>query len=367
MLPRVKRRFTMRRFTTRTINRWMRRFVFAKGRFGLACAAGLVLALTFLGFAAPAGAVSFSGTQTGPTEWTYTLTYDPLDNYAVCPAPGNIATITLSGLAGVVSATAPTSTDYDNPFLDAINLLWTPQVSNGGAVVTWTHFGPGTGNFGIQKHVFGFKVFTAAPAVSGTVNVASSGFSLDVSATGPCPVQPADDRDFAGTTQGPVSIPDTTPPVLSVPATIDVNATSPSGAIVTYSVSVSDPDDAVASLTCVPASGGTFPIGTTIVECTATDTHGNTSSASFTVRVRGAADQLTDLAAAVAGVGPGTSLADKVTQAQAYLDAGDLADACSTLTAFVNEVKAQSGQMVPSGQATTLIASANRIKAVLGC
>src|SRR5215470_10687424 len=86
--------------------------------------------------AAPAEAASFTGTQTGPTEWTYTLTYDPLDNYAVCPPPGNIATITLSGLAGVVSATLPSSTDFDPPggFLDLVNLEWIPQLSGGGTV-----------------------------------------------------------------------------------------------------------------------------------------------------------------------------------------------------------------------------------------
>ena len=158
--------------------------------------------------AAPAEAGSFIGTQTGPNEWTYTLTFDPWDNYAVCGAPGNVATITLSGLVGVVVATAPTSTDFDPPgaYLDATNLQWTPVVSGGGTVVTWTHLGGGTGNFDVQKHVFGFKVFTAAPAVNGTVNVASDGFSLDVTLDEPCPVEPADERDFTGTTNGPVGL-----------------------------------------------------------------------------------------------------------------------------------------------------------------
>jgi HYR domain len=160
---------------------------------------------------------------------------------------------------------------------------------------------------------------------------------------------------------------DNTAPTITVPAPITVNATSSSGAAVSYSVSATDPDDEVASLSCVPASGSTFPIGTTTVTCTASDTHGNTSSATFTVHVKGAAEQLADMATAVSGVGPGASLADKVSQAQADLSANDVADACSTLNAFVNEVKAQTGRTIAPGQAPTLIATAQRIEAVLGC
>ncbi len=160
---------------------------------------------------------------------------------------------------------------------------------------------------------------------------------------------------------------DTTPPVITVPGPITTNATSQHGAVVTYSVSATDPDDAVASLMCVPASGSTFPIGTTTVTCTATDTHGNSATASFTVHVEGAAEQLADLGNAVIGAGPGTSLADKVKQAQTFLASSDVAETCSTLTAFVNEVKAQPGKTITTGQAQALIATATRIKTVLGC
>src|SRR5258708_3150632 len=84
----------------------------------------------------------------------------------------------------------------------------------------------------------------------------------------------------------PTSIPrDTTGPGITGPGPITRTATSSNGATVVYSVSASDPDDAVASLTCVPPSGSTFPIGTTTVTCTAADTHGNTNSANFTVHV----------------------------------------------------------------------------------
>jgi streptogramin lyase len=160
---------------------------------------------------------------------------------------------------------------------------------------------------------------------------------------------------------------DTTPPVITVPAPIIVNATSSSGAVVTYAVSATDPDDTVASLSCVPASGSTFPIGTTTVNCSARDTSGNTSSASFTVHVIGASEQLADLLTDVTGVGPGTSLADKVKQAQSYLTANDVSDACSTLSALINEVQAQSGKAIPADQAATLTATIKRIRTVLGC
>ncbi len=83
-----------------------------------------------------------------------------------------------------------------------------------------------------------------------------------------------------------VLITDTTPPVITVPANITVEATGPSGAVVTFTVTATDPDDAVSSLSCTPASGSTFALGTTTVVCTATDTHSNTATKSFTVTVR---------------------------------------------------------------------------------
>src|SRR5262249_52448896 len=158
---------------------------------------------------------------------------------------------------------------------------------------------------------------------------------------------------------------DNTAPLISAPGAITSNAASPGGAAVTYSVTASDPDDAVSTLTCAPASGSTFPIGTTTVGCTATDTNGNTSGANFTVHVKGGGEQLADLLAAVTGVGPGTSLADKLSHAQSYLAANDVSDACSTLGAFINQAQAQSGITLSRSQAATLIQAAHRIQTVL--
>src|SRR6266516_339174 len=77
---------------------------------------------------------------------------------------------------------------------------------------------------------------------------------------------------------------DTTPPTVTVPPTITVRTQSSNGAAVSYSVTANDPDD-TATVSCAPSSSSTFPVGTTTVSCTATDTVGNTASASFLVVV----------------------------------------------------------------------------------
>jgi hypothetical protein len=109
-----------------------------------------------------------------------------------------------------------------------------------------------------------------------------------------------------------------------------------------------------------------FPVGTITVSCTAADSSGNSAHGSFTIKVKGAGEQLADLAAAVKGVGPGKSLADTVEVAQWFLAHGQTQLTCLTLTAFQLEMRAQSGKKIPAAQATALIADANRIKAVLG-
>ncbi|MEX1357003.1 MAG: HYR domain-containing protein, partial [Gaiellaceae bacterium] len=164
-----------------------------------------------------------------------------------------------------------------------------------------------------------------------------------------------------------VSVVDTTAPSLTVPADITVDATSPAGAVVTYSASAFDIVDGSVAPTCSPASGETFAIGDTTVTCTAEDAAGNAAEASFVVHVSGAGEQVADLIAASTGVGPGSSLADKARQVQAYLDAGQIEDACGTLKAYLNEVKAQTGKKVTAAQAATLAAQVNQIRAVLDC
>jgi len=52
---------------------------------------------------------------------------------------------------------------------------------------------------------------------------------------------------------------------------------------------------------------------------------------------------------------------------QAYLASGDTTNACGTLNAFINTVKAQPTKSIPASSASSLIAAAKRIEAVIGC
>src|SRR5207244_1463951 len=74
-------------------------------------------------------------------------------------------------------------------------------------------------------------------------------------------------------------------PVVTVPANATVEAVGATGASFTYTATASDLVDGPRPVTCTPASGSTFPLGPTTVTCTATDTKGNSGSASFTVTV----------------------------------------------------------------------------------
>jgi hypothetical protein len=78
---------------------------------------------------------------------------------------------------------------------------------------------------------------------------------------------------------------DTTAPVVTVPAPITATAATSAGTPVTFTATANDLVDGPIIPTCTPASGAVFAPGTTTVTCTATDTHGNTGAASFSVTV----------------------------------------------------------------------------------
>jgi parallel beta-helix repeat protein len=96
-----------------------------------------------------------------------------------------------------------------------------------------------------------------------------------------------DDMGNSATANQSVVVSDSDAPVVTVPANKTVEATAPQGSIVAYSgQSATDAIEGLMTPVCMPASGSTFPLGTTTVTCTATDNEGNSGSAAFMIKVQ---------------------------------------------------------------------------------
>jgi X-Pro dipeptidyl-peptidase len=88
-------------------------------------------------------------------------------------------------------------------------------------------------------------------------------------------------------------------PQLQLPGAVVREATGAS-TVVTYTASAVDDFDADPSVSCAPASGASFALGTTTVQCQATDAAGNTSpTGSFTVTVQDTTGPALQLPAAI--------------------------------------------------------------------
>jgi hypothetical protein len=174
-------------------------------------------------------------------------------------AAGNSATPRLFAVR-TVDTTAPIVSNRPDIFTEALG----PS----GAPVSWT---PPTAT----DTVDGTDQVTCAPASGSTFPIGNT--------TVTCTAKDAH-GNAAVPTSFVVHVTDTTPPVLTLPAP-SVTATSLLGAVVTYVASAVDLVDGTRPVTCTPASGSTFAIGTTTVNCSASDTRGNTATRSFVVTV----------------------------------------------------------------------------------
>lgn len=109
------------------------------------------------------------------------------------------------------------------------------------------------------------------------LNAANQNFSCTATSTG-----------GSATVTRTVSVDSTAPTLAGVPVTFTVAATSSTGATATYGLPAAS--DAlsgvsVAGVSCAPASGSTFAIGNTTVNCSARDNAGNHATASFVLTV----------------------------------------------------------------------------------
>ncbi|HJU14777.1 MAG TPA: HYR domain-containing protein [Candidatus Nitrosotalea sp.] len=127
---------------------------------------------------------------------------------------------------------------------------------------------------------------TAVDAVDGPVTVTSNATARYPVGTTVIQYSATDLAGNTATAYQKVTITDTTPPLLQLPAQITAQATGPSGATVSYKANATDIVDGPVTPVCSPASGNTFVYGNTTVTCTATDAHGNKATGAFDVNVQ---------------------------------------------------------------------------------
>lgn len=160
------------------------------------------------------------------------------------------------------------------------------------------------------------STFSINPTTSGVHNVTCSA---------------TDAAGNTGSDNATVTIVDTTPPALTLPADITVEATGPGGAIVNFVTSASDIVDVTDPVICTPQSGSLFPVGigstTTPVNCSSTDLHGNTGIGSFNVTVQ-------DTTPPVTTCTQGPNPAGKIPAAGSNPKSGQNPDGFYTLTAI---------------------------------
>ncbi|GAB3348564.1 hypothetical protein GCM10027430_09530 [Lysobacter tyrosinilyticus] len=131
-------------------------------------------------------------------------------------------------------------------------------------------------------------VVSAIDIVDTHVDLTCSANSGDTFALGTTTVHCTGTDDSSNSTSGSftIKVQDTTAPALHLPSDITMEATGPSGAAVTFTVSATDIVDTDVALTCSANSGDTFALGTTTVSCTGADDSGNSASGNFAIKVQ---------------------------------------------------------------------------------
>ena len=179
--------------------------------------------------------------------------------------------------------------------------------------------------------------------------------------------------DAAGNTASrsfPVTIVDVSAPDLTIPTALSVDATSASGAVVTFPATATDHAPAAPVVSCTPQSGTTFAIGVTTVRCSAVDAAGNRANGQFNVSVTSAAAQINALVARIEAM-TFTNTVKKnllsIARTAAKSVSTDRLSTCGQLAALATAAAQARGSGLTDEQATLIILEADRIRAVLGC
>jgi Bacterial Ig-like domain/HYR domain len=226
----------------------------------------------------PSGAVGGTVTYDAATK---TAKFDPTGNLA----QNTVYTATLEGgatgsvvkdyagnaLASDYSWSFRTFNPNNEPVLTVPSTITAEATSSAGAAVSFTGLSATDTEDGNLT-----SAIECTPASGSTFALGNTTVNCSVTDSGGL----SDSDSFT------VTVRDTTGPVLSLPANITgEEATGPNGAPVNFTATSNDAVDGARNVNCTPSSGSTFALGTTTVNCSASDTRNNTSNGSFTVTV----------------------------------------------------------------------------------
>ncbi|BCX47850.1 VonWillebr and factor type A domain-containing protein [Haloferula helveola] len=166
-----------------------------------------------------------------------------------------------------------------------------------------------------------------------------------------------------------VTVVDTTPPVITCPGDMEVPTLGPLGVVVNFSVTATDACDPAPVIVCTPASGTVFPVGETLVTCTAIDAAGLEDTCTFTVKVLSAEELLCALIECVEQMdihhGIKNALLAKLRNSKSSLRRGRMNAAINQLEAFMSHVESQRGKKLTDEQADHLLAKAAVVHAAM--
>ena len=193
-------------------------------------------------------------------------------------APPSGSVFALGDTPVVTSATDAAGSNSTSGFTVTVVDTTPPIITNQGDLIV-----EATGSLGAIVNYTPTAVDLVSGSVAAICNPPSG--SLFALGTNSVTITATDDAGNIATSTFAVTVVDTTPPAISVPANLFVDATGTNGALVSFTTSAIDTVSGVAPTTDSIASGTTFPIGVTPVNVTATDVAGNTGTNSFTVTV----------------------------------------------------------------------------------
>jgi len=198
---------------------------------------------------------TFTNVPGGTAHWSFA------GNADYNPSSGSVSIVITKVTPGLSGLSSPTINDH------AGSVLLSGVVGLGALIPTGTV--DVTVNSVTQHATVGadghFSTTLAAPPAS------HSAYTIGYSYLGDGNFNPAGGS-------GTLTVNDATPPVIAAHGNVAAEATSAAGAVVTYQLpAVSDNVDAVSAI-CLPASGASFPMGTTAVTCNATDLSGNAAA-----------------------------------------------------------------------------------------